>query len=75
MGAITGETRQAGSWKRVDEFDLIEPSGRWRRFRKLTRAEIWENRTITAAALVFSAAIWFVLFSGLWRWVAAALGL
>jgi hypothetical protein len=53
--------------KRIEEYDLIDTSGRWYRFRKIARAEIWENRIITMIAVVGSAAFWLVLLYGLWR--------
>lgn len=53
--------------KRIEEYDLIDSSGRWHRFRKIARAEIWENRMITTIAVVGSAAFWLILLYGLWR--------
>lgn len=57
--------------RRIEEFDLITPEGRWVRFRKFTRAEIWENRVIWMVAVVFSGAWWLLLLHGLiaalWR--------
>ncbi|MEX2126983.1 MAG: hypothetical protein WD871_01905 [Xanthobacteraceae bacterium] len=66
MSRSVAEANPPKNWKRVDEFDLIEPSGRWRRFRKRTRAQIMENRAFTAVAIVGSAAIWFIVLYGLW---------
>jgi hypothetical protein len=64
---LSPSTKVHPATKRIEEYDLIDPSGRWLRFRRITRAEIWENRIITTVAIVVSAAIWVMLFLGLWR--------
>jgi hypothetical protein len=42
----------------VTEFDLIEPSGRWHKFRVRSRSERLRGAIFTAVALLISLALW-----------------
>ncbi len=57
--------------REVREFDVIEPSGRWRHFRYKTRMERFGAGTTLCIALILSGMIWLALSAWVWRIISA----
>jgi len=58
----------------VTEFDLIEPSGRWHKFRVRSRSERLRNGAATTTALLVSLALWVLSLWPLASAIRSAIG-